>query len=62
MSNVNLVARLIEIGLKGAHYANGRVVCWTTDRNKMEAARDAGAEIREHKSTDPRFSGWEVIA
>jgi phosphoglycerate dehydrogenase-like enzyme len=35
-------------------------VGWTTDEAKANAAREAGATIREYRSKDPQFSGWEV--
>jgi len=37
-------------------------VGWTTDQAKAEAAHELGAEIRPYRSSEPRFSGWEVVA
>jgi hypothetical protein len=35
-------------------------VGWTTDEAKATAAGEAGATVREYRSKDPQFSGWEV--
>lgn len=33
---------------------------WTTDEAKANAAREAGAVVTTYRSTDDRYSGWEV--
>lgn len=35
-------------------------ISWTTDEAKAHAAEKLGATLHEYRSTDARFSGWEV--
>ena len=36
-------------------------VGWTTDENKATAAHELGAQLRPYRSSDERFTGWEVV-
>jgi hypothetical protein len=59
----SLVEQLRAIGLPvTSRYASGHHVAWTTDEAKASKASELGAIVVDYRSSDPKFSGWEVRA
>ena len=48
----------LGLPMRGVHH--GYHVGWTTDPDKADAAREAGARVTYARGSDPAFDGWEV--